>query len=249
MNQLLLFLALLSLSLKTWAWSFHALVKSPTRVLSYGKNCCRLKSPLFVAVLNEPCVKWDIGSMMKNIKNKKEEYNEKLDKIQSERRLMQTKEQAYLKGVKLDELPKSFSETAFRSMLKAFVWRVIAGGITFTASVKYSANIHTALKIVSSDFLSKASTMYIGERLMNKSQAGRESGNDSPSRSMTKVIMWRVFAICNSLVASLCFAKDFNVASKIAGSDALFKTGLMFLYERFWSNIAWGKEYSIEFTI
>ena len=39
-------------------------------------------------------------------------------------------------------------------------------------------------------------------------------------------------------------SKDLSVASKIAGSDALFKTALMFVYERAWANIKWGKDYA-----
>ena len=44
-------------------------------------------------------------------------------------------------------------------------------------------------------------------------------------------------------------AKDLSIASKIAGSDAIFKTALMFFYERIWARIDWGKEYEIEFSI
>lgn len=44
-------------------------------------------------------------------------------------------------------------------------------------------------------------------------------------------------------------SKDLSVASKIASTDAVFKTALMFFYERIWSRIAWGKEYLIEFSI
>ena len=87
------------------------------------------------------------------------------------------------------------------------------------------------------------------ERLMNKSQAGRSSGADGAGRSLTKALVWRLFAICNTLTMSLLIAKDLSMASKIAGSDAIFKTGLMFFYERVWANVEWGKEYQVEFAI
>ena len=143
----------------------------------------------------------------------------------------------------------SFSETTARSLVKAMMWRVIAGSVTFFTSLRFSGSVSTALSIVGSDFFSKAATMFIGERLMNKSQAGRKGGADDIGRSLAKALLWRVFAICNTLTMSYLIAKDFSVASKIAGSDAVFKTGLMFVYERVWAKIEWGKEYLIEFSI
>lgn len=190
-----------------------------------------------------------IDSKMQNIHKMKEKYKEMLDKYQTELEVLQTQKQEYLEGIKLGKVKKNFSESALRSAVKAILWRIIAGGITFITSLKFSGEITTALKIVGSDFFSKVLTMFIGERLMNKSQAGRTSGSDSASRSMVKALVWRAFAVVNTLGASLFFAKDLRMASKIAGSDAVFKTFLMFFYERMWSNIEWGKEYIIEFSI
>lgn len=81
---------------------------------------------------------------------------------------------------------------------------------------------------------------------MNKSQVGREKGVDDVGRSLAKALLWRLFAICNTLTMSPLIAKDMTMASKIAGSDAIFKTGLMFVYERVWANIEFGKEYEID---
>lgn len=84
---------------------------------------------------------------------------------------------------------------------------------------------------------------------MNKSQAGRKSGAESAGRSLAKALIWRLFAICNTLSVSFFISGNFKMASKIAGSDAVFKTALMFFYERFWAKVEWGKEYNIEFSI
>jgi uncharacterized membrane protein len=105
------------------------------------------------------------------------------------------------------------------------------------------------LSIVGSDFFSKAFTMFIGERVMNKSQAGRKTGADDVGRSLAKALLWRLFAIVNTLTMSWMIAKDLSIAGKIAGSDAVFKTGLMFVYERAWAKVEWGKEYIIEFSV
>jgi len=179
----------------------------------------------------------------------REKAMQKLNKVEETLNVLQSKKQEYLNGGKLSEAPASFSETTTRSAVKALMWRVIAGSVTFITSLKFSGSIATALSIVGSDFLSKAFTMFIGERLMNKSQAGRGSGSDGAGRSLMKALVWRLFAIANTLTMAIFIAKDLSIASKIAGSDAIFKTALMFFYERVWAKVEWGKEYQVEYNL
>lgn len=139
----------------------------------------------------------------------------------------------------------NFTESTLRSVVKSLLWRMIAGTITFVTSYRFSnGSMKTAFSIVGSDFFSKVLTMFIGERIMNKSQAGRKLGSDNAKRSLIKALIWRLFAILNTLTMAVFISKDLSVASKIAGSDALFKTALMFVYERAWANIKWGKDYA-----
>jgi uncharacterized membrane protein len=181
----------------------------------------------------------------------KEDAQKKLSQYEETLQTLETKKEEYLNGIQLAESPPggNFSETASRSAVKALLWRVIAGSVTFMTSLRFSGSVATALSIVGSDFFSKAFTMFIGERLMNKSQAGRKTGADDAKRSLAKALVWRLFAICNTLTMAVFIAKDLSMASKIAGSDAIFKTALMFFYERLWARIQWGKEYLIEFSI
>mmetsp|Transcript_3944 Transcript_3944/g.6171 ORF Transcript_3944/g.6171 Transcript_3944/m.6171 type:complete len:275 (+) Transcript_3944:151-975(+) len=193
-----------------------------------------------------------IDRKIQSYEKKQETYMAKLDAAKAELEKFQQTKQRYLQGVTVGGEgadSASFSETTARSLVKSMMWRVIAGSVTFFTSLRFSGSMSTALSIVGSDFFSKAATMFIGERLMNKSQAGRKSGGDNIGRSLAKALLWRVFAICNTLTMSYLIAKDLSMASKIAGSDAIFKTGLMFMYERVWAKIEWGKEYSIEFSI
>jgi len=181
----------------------------------------------------------------------KEEAQKKLSILEENLMSIETKKQEYLNGLELGESPPggNFSETTMRSAVKAFCWRIIAGSVTFITSLRFSGSMKTALAIVGSDFFSKSFTMFIGERLMNKSQAGRKSGGDSTGRSLAKALIWRLFAICNTLTMAVFVSKDLSVASKIAGSDAIFKTALMFMYERVWARIQWGKEYLVEYNL
>lgn len=202
--------------------------------------------------VNDAMIK-QIDHKIANYEKKQEKLSAKLDAAKAELEKFQATKQRYLEGSSLGadaaDSTASFSETTARSLVKAMMWRVIAGSVTFFTSLRFSGSISTALTIVGSDFFSKAATMFIGERLMNKSQAGRKGGADDVGRSLAKALLWRVFAIANTLTMSYVIAKDLSMASKIAGSDAIFKTGLMFFYERVWAKIEWGKEYLIEFSI
>lgn len=194
-----------------------------------------------------------IDAKIQKYESEQERFAKKLAEAQSQIEKFKASKQQYLNGGSLggdaSTETANFSETTQRSLVKSMMWRVIAGSVTFFTSLRFSGNISTALSIVGSDFFSKAATMFIGERLMNKSQAGRKGGADDLGRSLAKALLWRLFAIANTLTMSMLIAKDLSMASKIAGSDAIFKTGLMFGYERVWSKIEWGKEYLIEFSI
>lgn len=200
--------------------------------------------------VNEAMIR-QIDQKIQNYEKKQQRYLDKLKSAKAELEKYKETKQKYLAGGDLGASSRSanFSETTARSLVKSMMWRVIAGSVTFFTSLRFTGSMSTALSIVGSDFFSKAATMFVGERLMNKSQAGRKSGADDVGRSLAKALLWRLFAICNTLAMSFLIAKNLSMASKIAGSDALFKTGLMFFYERVWAKIEWGKEYIIEFSI
>ena len=200
--------------------------------------------------VNEAMIR-QIDQKIQNYEKKQQKYLDKLNSAQAELEKFKETKQRYLQGDSMGGEGESaaFTETTARSLVKSMMWRVIAGSVTFFTSLRFSGSMSTALSIVGSDFFSKAATMFIGERLMNKSQAGRKGGADDVGRSLAKALLWRLFAICNTLTMSFLIAKNFKMASKIAGSDAIFKTGLMFFYERAWAKIEWGKEYIIEFSI
>jgi uncharacterized membrane protein len=212
-------------------------------------------SPLFMVATNgegmTDAVLKEFEKKQAQLTKKKEEAMARLNQAESSLVALESKKREYLNGLQLAKSPPggNFSETTVRSAVKAFAWRIIAGSVTFVTSLQFSGSVKTALSIVGSDFFSKAFTMFIGERIMNKSQAGRKTGSDDVGRSLAKALIWRLFAICNTLTMAVFFAKDISIASKIAGSDAIFKTALMFAYERVWARIQWGKEYLIEFAI
>lgn len=185
------------------------------------------------------------------LRKRREDAMAKLNEYEETLANLKNKKDEYLAASQMAKPPVggTFSETTIRSVVKSFVWRVIAGSVTFVTSFQFSGSVQVALKLVGADFFSKAFTMFIGERLMNKSKAGRSKGSDDVGRSFAKALIWRLFAICNTLAFALFVAKDLSVASKIASTDAVFKTGLMFFYERVWARVQWGKEYLLEYSI
>jgi len=134
-------------------------------------------------------------------------------------------------------------DTPLRSAVKAMGWRITAGFVTALTSLFFTGGSwQVAASMVGSDFATKSVTMFVGERLWNKSQAGRSATDgESPWRSIAKAVAWRLFAVCNTLVMGLLFAKSLSVASKIASTDAVIKTTLMVAYERLWNRINWGR--------
>jgi uncharacterized membrane protein len=185
------------------------------------------------------------------MQRRREDAQAKLNEYEASLEKLQSRKAEYLAASQLADPPVggSFSETTLRSAVKAFCWRVIAGSVTFMTTLQFSGSVMQALQVVGADFFSKSFTMFLGERLMNKSQAGRKKGGDNAQRSLVKALIWRLFAICNTLTMAVFISKDLSIASKIASTDAVFKTGLMFFYERVWARIGWGKEYLIEFSI
>jgi uncharacterized membrane protein len=135
-------------------------------------------------------------------------------------------------------------ESTTRSAVKAVGWRLTAGIVTACTSMIFTGSLATAAAIVGWDLCSKSVTMFIGERLWNKFDWGRDNakGEDSNKRSLAKALAWRVFAAFNTLFASIVLTKgNAGVAGKIAGADTVVKTVLFFFYERMWAKISWGK--------
>ena len=140
-------------------------------------------------------------------------------------------------------------ETSVRSAVKAVGWRFTAGVVTAITSYIFTKSLAAAAAIVGWDLCSKSVTMFIGERIWNKFDWGKEKGADSSKRSLAKAIAWRIFAACNTFVGATLLSKGkAGVAGKIAGSDSVVKTILFYYYERLWSIIAWGKYQETEET-
>lgn len=219
------------------------------RSVQLGSSIAFPKFDLFGASGDEDSILREIEKKEAALRKRKNDAIEKISSYEASLAQLESKKAQYQANMAQTPVADSFTETAVRSAVKALLWRVIAGSVTFLTTLKFSGSLRQALQVVGADFFSKAFTMFLGERLMNKSQAGRSKGGDAASRSLVKALIWRAFAICNTLTMAVFVSKDLSVASKIASTDAVFKTALMFFYERVWAGVRWGKEYLIEFSI
>ena len=64
---------------------------------------------------------------------------------------------------------------------------------------------------------------------------------DTPSRTITKTITWRIIATVASLIIAFLISNDWKVAGSIASIQVIIHTVLYYLHERLWINIRWGK--------
>ncbi|KAG5178081.1 hypothetical protein JKP88DRAFT_152568, partial [Tribonema minus] len=64
---------------------------------------------------------------------------------------------------------------------------------------------------------------------------------ETTMRSLAKAIVWRVAAAVITLASGLVFSKNLRMAASIVGSDFVTKSGFMFLGERAWNKVNWGK--------
>ena len=65
--------------------------------------------------------------------------------------------------------------------------------------------------------------------------------NDTPVRSLTKAITWRITGTIDTFVISWVITVELLLASGIALTEILTKVFLFWTHERVWNRINWGK--------
>ena len=65
--------------------------------------------------------------------------------------------------------------------------------------------------------------------------------NDSPKRSLTKTISWRVTGSSATFLISYIISGDFTIAGSIAIIQVTANTILYYIHERIWNTISWGQ--------
>jgi uncharacterized membrane protein len=64
--------------------------------------------------------------------------------------------------------------------------------------------------------------------------------NDTPVRSLTKAITWRITGTIDTFIISWLITGELLLASGIAFTEIVTKICLFWLHERAWNRINWG---------
>jgi hypothetical protein len=121
--------------------------------------------------------------------------------------------------------------------------------VAFLTSLCFSGGVDTYQSIIEPDLFSKAPTMFIGELLMIKSQAGQMRCVCVMEQSLAMNLLWQIVAITNMLIMSYRITKNPSMVSNITESDTVFNTRLVFVHERVRARLELGKEYIFKFLI
>jgi len=65
---------------------------------------------------------------------------------------------------------------------------------------------------------------------------------DSPKRSLTKALIWRVLSSAITFAVSIAITKSAGVALSISLFDTVIKMVVYYYHERYWSVIKWGRK-------
>ena len=64
---------------------------------------------------------------------------------------------------------------------------------------------------------------------------------ESKKRSIAKSFTWRVFSFLTIVLVTLIITGSTRMALGVGIADAVVKTVIYYLHERWWSNVEWGR--------
>jgi len=132
-------------------------------------------------------------------------------------------------------------ESHARSVLKGITWRITAMMDTVTIAWLVTADVTTALKIGSIEWITKIMLYYVHERIWGRIDWAK-SQKEAHHRSFLKGVTWRATGSIDTTMISWLVTGRPSSAFKIGGIEVITKITLFYLHERVWAQIPWGKE-------
>ena len=81
------------------------------------------------------------------------------------------------------------------------------------------------------------------EEILNKKRNYRSDKlTETPVRSITKSISWRILGTIDTILISWIITGETSIAFSIGSVELLTKMILYFFHERAWNTIKWGKK-------
>jgi len=128
-------------------------------------------------------------------------------------------------------------ESALRSLVKSFSWRIVAIADTILVVLLITCmsgrcSLEDALAIGFIEFLLKFVVYFVHERIWVNIQFKNRFG---VNRTIQKTVSWRIVAtVMTFLIAGAILDTSENTAYYIAGIELFTKTLLYYIHERLW---------------
>jgi uncharacterized membrane protein len=132
---------------------------------------------------------------------------------------------------------KPINESNYRSVVKAFTWRVVGTLDTTIISLLQTGDFKISLKIGSTDFVSKIGLYYLHERAWIYF-VGRKTLIKNVS--IFKAVTWRTIGSLDTAMWAWIYTGSAITGLKIGGYEVLTKIGLYYLHERLWAQVPIG---------
>lgn len=128
------------------------------------------------------------------------------------------------------------THTPLRTAVKAVSWRVFATCTTMAIAFVITGSMGTAFKVGIPDFVAKFLVFYAFERfwLLENMQTLKH-------RTLLKLLSWKALAVAISMAVTLYVTGSLAVSLKLGPIDTTLKTAMLYLHERMWEGVAWGK--------
>lgn len=84
--------------------------------------------------------------------------------------------------------------------------------------------------------------MIIEQTLDKTRHYGEDRRSESPVRSITKSVSWRVLGTLDTILISWIITGEISVAFSIGSVELVTKMVLYFFHERVWNTIKWGRK-------
>lgn len=125
----------------------------------------------------------------------------------------------------------------YRSFLKGISWRIVGTIDTMIISYHYTQDPFSALKIASTEVLTKIILYYVHERIYFKTFGSKVIQRKI---SLLKGFTWRIVGSIDTILISWIYTGNPLMGLKIGATEFITKVILYYFHERIWTKIKVG---------
>lgn len=136
----------------------------------------------------------------------------------------------------------SFTESRFRSIIKAVSWRIIATCITFLYAYLFTAQLPSAGFITIVATLLSMVLHYFFERGWNVFYWNKIRMSETKKRTLLKSILWQLIAVSINLTSAWLFTGSIGQSFSFALVSGATGFVVFYMHERLWNSFLWHKK-------